>query len=122
VTFRRLHLWLPPLVYMAVIFHLSSESHPLPELTALVWDKLLHTIEYGGLGLLVCRALLGEGITRAKAALLALIVASLYGASDEWHQAFVPFRSSDVLDWVADTIGSMLGAGVLAILPERLRR
>jgi VanZ family protein len=122
VTFRRLHLWLPPLLYMAVIFHFSSESHPLPELTALVWDKLLHTIEYGGLGLLMCRALLGEGISRAKAALLALIVASMYGVSDEWHQAFVPFRSSDVLDWVADTIGSVFGVAVMALLPQRPRR
>lgn len=104
---------------MAVIFYLSSESHPLPELTARVWDKLLHTIEYGGLGLLLCRAFLGEGITRAKAALLAVLVASMYAASDEWHQSFVPFRSSDVLDWVADTIGSVLGAAALATLPKR---
>jgi VanZ family protein len=116
VTFRRLHLWLPPLLYMAVIFHFSSESNPLPELTTRVWDKALHLIEYGGLGLLICRALLGEGIAQARAMLLAVMVASAYAASDEWHQAFVPLRSSDVLDWVADTIGSMLGAAVLAVL------
>jgi VanZ family protein len=116
VTFRRLHLWLPPLLYMGVIFYFSSESNPLPELTTRVWDKALHTIEYGGLGLLICRGFLGEGISRARAALLAVIVASAYAASDEWHQAFVPMRSSDVLDWVADTIGSTLGAVVLAVI------
>jgi VanZ family protein len=33
---------------------------------------------------------------------------SLYGVSDEIHQAFVPGRSSDVLDWMADTAGTLV--------------
>ena len=55
------------------------------------------------------------GAARAKAVLLAIVVAGACGVSDEWHQAFVPLRSSDVLDWVADTVGSILGAGVLPL-------
>lgn len=57
---RRATLWLPVFVYMALIFHFSSESAPLPALTALVWDKALHLTEYAGLGLLLCRALRGR--------------------------------------------------------------
>ena len=116
LTIRRLHLWLPPLLCMALIFHFSSQSNPLPELTTRVWDKGLHTLGYSGLGLLVCRAFIGEGVKGAKAVLITIIVAGAYAMSDEWHQAFVPSRSSDVLDWVADTIGSMLGAAVLPVL------
>jgi VanZ family protein len=41
---------------------------------------------------------------------LAIAVASLYGATDEVHQAFVPFRSSTWSDWVADTAGAVIGA------------
>ena len=107
---RRAALWLPPIVYMGVMFHLSSESEPLPALTAHVWDKLLHLIEYGGLAALVCRALLGEGLGWLAAVAGAIVAASLYGASDEWHQSFVPMRDSDVRDWVADTLGGMAGA------------
>ncbi|PWT82820.1 MAG: hypothetical protein C5B57_08045 [Blastocatellia bacterium] len=110
---------------MALIFHLSSESKPLPELTTWVWDKALHAIEYGALGLLVCRALAGEGVPRGRAVLIAIVVASAYAASDEWHQAFVPLRSADVLDWVADTIGSTCGAAILPLLggwPKYLRK
>ena len=59
---RRVSLWLPPLLYMAAIFHFSSESQPLPMLTEHVWDKLLHTIEYTGLAILLFRALDGEGL------------------------------------------------------------
>jgi VanZ family protein len=103
-------LWLPPLVYMIAIFHFSSEPQPLPALTEHVWDKLLHTIEYAGLGFLVFRALTGEGIGWARAAVLTLVIVSLYGASDEWHQSFVPMRSSDVRDWVTDMFGGTIGA------------
>jgi VanZ family protein len=107
---RRIVLWLPPIVYLWVIFHLSSESQPLPALTAHVWDKLLHLFEYGGLAALVCRALLGEGLGWSTAVAAAIVAASLYGASDEWHQSFVPMRDSDVRDWMADTLGGMAGA------------
>ncbi|SHE23773.1 hypothetical protein BPUTEOMOX_1817 [methanotrophic endosymbiont of Bathymodiolus puteoserpentis (Logatchev)] len=37
-----------------------------------------------------------------------LIFTSLYGASDEWHQSFVPGRMSDTQDWLADTLGGVL--------------
>src|SRR3954469_2090536 len=94
-AWTRLWLWGPPLLYMALIFHLSSQSEPLPELTEHVWDKLLHTIEYVGLAILWFRALSGEGLSLWAAAALTVVVVSAYGASDEWHQLFVPLRSAD---------------------------
>jgi VanZ family protein len=113
---RRLRLWAPVIVYMALIFHFSSESQPLPEVTNLIWDKALHFTEYAGLGLLLCRALRGEGMGWLGAAIWALLLASAYGASDEWHQAFVPLRDSDVRDWMADTLGGTLGSGLYALV------
>jgi VanZ family protein len=118
---KRVGLWLPPLIYMAVIFHLSSESDPLPQLTAHVWDKFLHAAEYGGLAVLVCRALIGERVTWIRAVLLAIVISSAYGATDEWHQSFVPSRNSDVRDWLTDNIGAMLGAGGYAAVGRRLQ-
>ena len=59
----RVGLWAPPIIYMAAIFQLSSQTNPLPQLTALVWDKLLHTTEYAGLAFLLSRALVGEGVS-----------------------------------------------------------
>jgi VanZ family protein len=112
---RRAALWLPPLVYMLIVFQLSSESRPLPAVTAHVWDKLLHLIEYGGLAALVCRALLGEGLGWLAAVTGAIVAASVYGASDEWHQSFVPMRDSDIHDWMADTLGGAAGAVVYGL-------
>ena len=112
---RRTSLWLPPLVYMFLIFHFSAESNPLPELTEHVWDKLLHLTEYAGLAFLLCRALVGEGLGWAPAALMALVFTSTYGVTDEWHQAFVPLRSSDVQDWLADSLGAAFGAAIYVV-------
>lgn len=104
---------------MAVIFFLSSLQHPLPEVTARVSDKVLHATEYGGLAVLFVRALWREGLNWRAAALAAVVMASLYGASDEYHQAFVPNRNSTVSDWVADSIGATMGAAACASIAAR---
>jgi VanZ family protein len=116
---QRTLLWLPPILYAVLIFHLSADSNPLPALTSLVWDKALHAIEYAGLGLLLCRAFRGERVGWWLSVALALVVASAYAGSDEWHQSFVAGRDSDIVDWVADTIGAVLGSvgyGSIAVL------
>ncbi len=108
-VYRRALLWVPPVLYAALIFKLSSESTPLPELTSWVWDKALHATEYAGLALLLCRAARGEGLGWAPSLALALVTASGYAGSDEWHQLRVLGRESDILDWVADTVGAAVG-------------
>src|SRR5205823_4548415 len=99
LSMRRVLLWLPPLLYMAVIFYLSSQPAPLPALTGHVWDKALHFTEYTVLCALLCRALHGEGLATLRVALLGLLLTSAYGASDEVHQSFVPERNADIRDW-----------------------
>jgi VanZ family protein len=116
---RRLISWGPPLVYMAVIFALSAQSNPLPAVTERVWDKLLHVIEYAGLAALVVRALVRERVAWRRALVVAALVASAYGASDEYHQAFVPGRDATPRDWAADTVGGLIGAAAYAFGVER---
>lgn len=52
---------------------------------------------------------------------LAVLIAFLFGISDEVHQYFVPNRSADVMDVVADVVGATLGATAVAVLLRRLR-
>jgi VanZ family protein len=116
---RRLTSWLPPLVYMAVIFAVSAQPNPLPEVTARVSDKVLHLVEYSGLAALLVRALTREAWGWRDAMLAAVVMTSLYGASDEYHQAFVPNRNPAVSDWVADSLGALVGASVFRTLRMR---
>ena len=67
--------------------------------------------ENAGLGALTARAT-GKGVRHVswRAVLGAIMISTLYGISDEYHQMFVPGRTFDVLDMVADAIGSVAGA------------
>ncbi|HSC57661.1 MAG TPA: VanZ family protein [Nitrospira sp.] len=105
--------WLPVAAYMALIFYFSSLPHPDEKLPKFLFDtlgdKLLHTLEYAVLGCLCYRAFRRAG-GPFNAAIFAIVAASLYGASDEVHQAFVPLRTATWSDWVADTAGGVIGA------------
>jgi VanZ family protein len=70
-------------------------------------DKVAHFGVYGLLATLVCRV--GRGW---RAAVWALVAASLFGLTDEWHQSWVPGRTSSVADWIADTFGAALAVGL----------
>lgn len=112
-----LRLWGPVCAYAALIFYMSSQSHPEDQMPFVTHfsDKVMHTVEYAVLGALCYRAIRysGHDWWRRYAIPVAVLLASLYGVSDEVHQAFVPFRDSSWLDWVADTIGGAVGAGVM---------
>jgi VanZ family protein len=108
--------WVPVALYAGTIFYLSSQSHPEEQLPSFliedVSDKVLHAVEYGILALLCYRAFrwaAGPAVAR-QAVVLAIVTASVYGLTDEAHQFFVPFRESSWLDWLADTIGAVIGA------------
>jgi VanZ family protein len=114
-------LWGPVVLYALLIFHFSAESNPLPGLTSLVWDKALHTTEYAGFALLICRALRGEGLRWWRSVTLAVILAGVYAATDEWHQFFVPQRDADVADWAADVIGAAAGSSLYRLINEVIK-
>ena len=108
--------WAPVALYAGVIFYLSAQSHPEDDLPSFLFkevsDKVLHAVEYGILAVLCYRAFrwaAGSAIAR-QAVVLAILTASVYGITDEVHQAFVPLRESSWQDWLADTIGAAIGA------------
>jgi VanZ family protein len=107
---RRGSLWGPPLVYCGLIFFLSHQSQ-LPGTPG--GDKLAHIVAYLIMGLLFFRAVDGTtGWSPPRVFVLAAALATLYGVSDEWHQAFVPGRDASLADVLADTIGGLLGSAI----------
>ena len=103
--------WLPVIGYCVLMFALSSVPGPkLPK--PLFWhsDKVIHAVEYGILGVLLLRALhhTFPDISHRRLVLYAVLLAVLYALSDEFHQSYVPRRSSSLLDVVADTVGACI--------------
>jgi VanZ family protein len=97
---------LPVLLWMGLIFFLSSRSH-LPRyphhLIDLLLKKVAHLLEYAVLAVLLHRGVGNEGGCRA------LLIGGLYAASDEFHQSFVPGRNAELLDLAFDILGVVLG-------------
>ena len=48
----------------------------------------------------------------------AALLGAAYGATDEYHQLFVPLRTGDLHDWMVDVIGASMGA-LISVLRAR---
>jgi VanZ family protein len=113
VRSRLLTVWLPAVVWAAVIFTLSS----IPSLSTGLgtWDTILrkgaHLTEYAVLGGLLYRALDREA--------LALAVGIAYAATDELHQYFVRGRHASPVDVAIDAVGVAVGMLLWLRLRER---
>ena len=112
---NKLHIffyyWFPILIYCLLIFIQSSypSIKSVPELPYI--DKVLHFFAYALLGALFVRAFKTTRIkNKLKLVLiLSVLLSSLYGISDEIHQYFVPYRNADLMDVLADLLGSIMG-------------
>jgi len=142
--------WLPVLGWMGLIFggsadpsstrHSSRIIGPLvrwlfPDLSleavetvVLCVRKCGHLGEYAVLAMLLWRALDRPSRNDPRPrqwskAGLAVVLAALYAASDEFHQTFVPTRQGSVWDVLLDSCGAIFGLVVLyGIGALRLRR
>jgi VanZ family protein len=112
---RLLLFRLPAVLYMLLIFYFSSgpiES----ELIAKIPDYFLHGAAYAALYLLIFWGV-HEGLRVSPGRggpWLPLLLTVVYGASDEFHQSFVPGRDSSLRDLAADAAGGMLALGAIA--------
>jgi VanZ family protein len=77
------------------------------------FDKLAHFTMYGVLATLLTQHLT-DVVGRWRAAFLAILIAAVFGAVDEWHQQYISGRSTELADWYADTLGAATGALLFA--------
>jgi len=108
VLIRVLSLWLPVVLWAALIFTLSS----IPSLSSGLgfWDlilrKLAHAGEYALLSALLLRSLARPWP--------ALVIAVAFAGSDELHQHFVRGRAGSPRDIAIDAAGAAVGLIVFA--------
>ena len=121
----RLPHWLrafgPAILYMLLIWALSSFPIQLDFSRVPLRDKGVHFVEYGTLSVLLTHAL--RTTVPQRNALLtwafAVLITTVWGAIDEIHQAYVPGRFSDVGDLIADGCGAATGALLYLLLRRR---
>ncbi len=113
--------WFLLIIYCILIFLQSSfpSIESVPELPYI--DKLLHFFAYAVLGALFLRAYTTLQVRNNLKLLIMLSVlsSSLYGISDEIHQYFVPSRSFEYVDILADVLGSVFGVFIYQYITTR---
>jgi len=114
---------LASICWMGVIYYLSSQpGRDMPMLFP-GQDKLMHLVIFGILGFLTTGAVRAarQGY-RARPFWIVVALVTLYGIADELHQLFVPGRSADIFDVLADSVGGLLGAGLMVQANKIIRQ
>ncbi len=90
----------------------SLPGNALPEVVSFwQWDKVAHCAEFFVFGILLFRYLHNSLRKKRSTALwICLAVGIIYAGLDELHQLFIPGRECEFLDFLADTIGVLIGA------------
>jgi VanZ family protein len=134
----------PSLIWMAVIFlgstdvlsaeHTSRFLVPLlrwldPQITLATLNlmqtvirKLGHVTEYAILAVLLWRAVRGATAWASKRWILFVtiwVICAIFAASDEFHQSFVPSRTSSFHDVMIDISGVLVGLTICIALAAR---
>lgn len=85
--------------------------------------KTAHMCEYAVLAILAFLWLRDRfSLSERNTALLTFLLCSVYAASDEFHQTFVPGRSGKPLDVLIDALGAVLAILPLCFCMQKRRR
>lgn len=113
---------LPAMVWAVLIFVSSSiPSAAIPDLPILRFDKVIHAGIFLVFCFLVYRALRYQSrfpFLSRHCLGFSLLLTFLYGSLDEIHQYFVPGRSADPFDLMADTVGGILVVTAIWVLSK----
>jgi len=123
--FRKISRFIPMVLWMTVIFILSSRTGDevntalpffqsfMPWITDFNWG---HYVAYFILALTMDYAL-GARAERIVWKAAIIVFCGLYGVSDEWHQSFVGGRMMDSMDVRNDMIGAACFVVLTAVPP-----
>ena len=121
--FTQISAWLPVVLWAALIFHFSSGKVPVA--SAVYWQdfaikKTGHVLLFGAMAILLYRAFRIDKLSRKDAAILAVVLATFYGGTDEFHQMFTQGREARVRDVFIDAGGATLSVLAAYYLPPKM--
>ena len=134
------HYWLPPLLWMVMIFVFSTDIFAAQQTTKLLWPvvndvaphmpypqyrrlhrhtrKTAHLLEYAILAGLLLRAFRAGavGTWHWRWVTLSFMLVALYAGLDEYHQTYTRYRTGAVSDSMLDMAGGLLALVLLGLL------
>jgi len=115
--------WVPTILWIGIIFFLSSLPDAATPGRFILPDKVLHAAEYFILAFLILFALQRTTALKFSTCFwIVLAAGTAYGLSDEFHQLYVPTRHFDLKDLLADVCGILVLFGILWVLQRSGKR
>ena len=116
-------VYIPLGIYWIILF--TATSIPINQLPSIgLSDKINHFLAFFILAVLLFLTLKYQRKSYYffnRASLIAFSICLIYGVIDEVHQMWIPGRSSEVLDWLADGFGALAGVLVVSYLMNKLK-
>ena len=88
-----------------------------------VGDKAVHFFAYFVLAVLLYLTLIYQRksiILFKYATIFTILIIAIYGALDEIHQMYIPGRSMDYYDWLADIAGGIIALILIKYIAKKL--
>lgn len=117
---KNLRKWVPALIVMLLIFILSSTPGKTLNYYGLGAESL-HISGHSIMFFLLCFAF----YKAQKDITISILLTTIYGVLDEFHQMFTPNRSSSFFDIATDFVGALVAGFIIwklqYILPKKLK-
>lgn len=108
---KTLFIYFPLFIYWLILFAATTlPGNKVPDLG--VSDKIEHSTAYMVLSVLLCLTYTFQNkikIFWKRPFLMTILTVTFYGILDELHQLFIPGRSCDIKDLMADVAGASVG-------------
>ena len=82
--------------------------------------KAAHMTEYAVLSVLIMLALIVDGLKGTRLPVISAIIATVFAATDEFHQRFVPGRYGCLRDVLIDAAGSIIGLMIAYVIYKNM--
>ena len=119
---KKARYFVPAILFYLLIFILSAQDLDI-DLPGHGLDKVAHFFEFALQGFLLSLGFFNAlSLSPNVKSILAFLTGLSMGILDEFHQLFVPFRTSDLHDVLADAAGVVFGILAFRYFLERKKR
>lgn len=115
--------------FLLVLFLICLPGQELPELDGwsawlekIHFDKWIHAGMFGTMMMLFAFPFRSADLHEEKKKSIYLLIAvltSIWGLATECIQLYIPFRSFDLLDWAADSFGTIIALYMMRLFPTK---
>lgn len=109
--------WMIQKIFQPIFANNENVIGWLEENLSFIVRKLAHFSIYTALGMSATGFFFTfEELTKKRQAIFAIMLSCLYAATDELHQLFTPGRSGQITDVLLDSVGAIIGTGIIILV------